>query len=381
MSSRIILVGKRKGAIAAAKRCGWEPIVIDVKARHEQSHLAFGGGSDWAVEHVRELFPEGESMAPIGVTAVTTGSVIAAAAIRQYFGLPGIGLEAAMRCHDKLVMKKAIVAAGLPCAPWVETNEYTIASELIDLLGLPLVLKMPISSGGRGVWICQDEEQVERCLLSGLLAEGFVTGTEMSVETFRADGNTIFRNFTHYLKPRWANIVPADLAQDDVRQVNDLAEKVHQALGISSGISHMEVFLTEHGPVFGEIAARPPGGYLMDLIPRAYDFDPWEVLLRLSVGEVLPIPRVHVRYAGVWLIHPEEGVVSRIEGLDQARAIPNVTHASCKLRVGDTVGGRIGSGESKGYVLAEARSLSACSHALQRAVEAIQVDVTAEARS
>ena len=39
----------------------------------------------------------------------------------------------------------------------------------------------------------------------------------------------------------------------------------------------MEVFLGEEGPVFGEIAARPPGGYLMDLIPRAYGFDPWEV--------------------------------------------------------------------------------------------------------
>jgi len=137
---QIILVGKRKGAISAAKRCGWDPIVIDVKARREQSHLAYGGGSDWTVDYVRELFPEGGQITPLGVAAVTTGSVVAAAAIRQYYGLPGIGSDVAMRCHDKLVMKKAIVATGLPCAPWVETNENTTASELIDLLGLPLVL-------------------------------------------------------------------------------------------------------------------------------------------------------------------------------------------------------------------------------------------------
>ena len=165
IQGRIILVGNRKGAVAAAKRCGWDPIVIDVKARREQSHLAFGGGSDWAVDYVRELWPEGDDIAPLGVVAVTTGSVVAAAAIRQYFGLAGIGPEVAMRCHDKLVMKKAIVAAGLPCAPWLETNEATTASGLIDLLGLPLVLKMPISSGGRGVWICRDSESVEDHLL------------------------------------------------------------------------------------------------------------------------------------------------------------------------------------------------------------------------
>ena len=372
IQGRIILVGNRKGAVAAAKRCGWDPIVIDVKARREQSHLAFGGGSDWAVDCVRELFPEGE-LAPLGVVAVTTGSVVAAAAIRQHFGLAGIGPEVAMRCHDKLVMKKAIAAAGLPCAPWLETNEATKASELIDVLGLPLVLKMPISSGGRGVWICHDSKSVEDYLSPGLLAEGFVRGAEMSVETFRSGGKTIFRNFTHYLKPRWANVLPADLDQDDAQQVHDLAEKVHQALGISSGISHMEVFLGEEGPVFGEIAARPPGGYLMDLIPRAYGFDPWEVLLRLSVGEIPPVAQAPVRYAGVWLIHPGEGVVSRIDGLEQARAIAHVRHASCKLRAGDAVTRRIGSGESKGYVLAEAPSLEACANALKQAVTVIKM--------
>jgi glutathione synthase/RimK-type ligase-like ATP-grasp enzyme len=173
---QIILVGNRKGAVAAAKRCGWDPMVIDVKARREQSHLAFGGSSDWALDHVRKWRSEGDDIGPLGVVAVTTGSVVAAAAIRQYFGLPGIGPDVAMRCHDKLVMKKAIVAAGLPCAPWMETNEVTTASELIDVLGLPLVLKMPISSGGRGVWICRDFKSVEDHLLPGLLAEGFVRG-------------------------------------------------------------------------------------------------------------------------------------------------------------------------------------------------------------
>ena len=77
-----ILAGNRKGAVAAAKRCGWDPMVIDVKARREQSHLAFGGSSDWALDHVRKWRSEGDDIGPLGVVAVTTGSVVAAAAIR-----------------------------------------------------------------------------------------------------------------------------------------------------------------------------------------------------------------------------------------------------------------------------------------------------------
>ncbi|MCP5538237.1 MAG: ATP-grasp domain-containing protein [Akkermansiaceae bacterium] len=377
VQDRIVLVGRRKGAIVAARRCGYEPVVIDVKSRIEQSRLAFGGAADWALERVREMFPEGHGRPPIGVAAVTTGSVVAAAAIRQYFRLPGIAPEVAMRCHDKLVMKKAIAAAGLPCAPWVEAGEQTSAAELIDLLGLPVVLKMPISSGGRGVWICHDQDELASRLKPGLLVEGFVRGTELSVETYRANDVTIFRNLTNYLKPRWANIVPNDLPGEDARQVDSLAEKVHHALGLGDGISHMEVFLGGDGPVFGEIAARPPGGYIMDLMARAYDFDPWEALLRLAVAETPRMPRSHKRFAGMWLLHPEPGVVSRVNGLDEALAIPGVVHASCKLCAGDVVGERIGSGDSKGYVLAEAATLPACAEALEQAVGTVRVSYQA----
>jgi formate-dependent phosphoribosylglycinamide formyltransferase (GAR transformylase) len=369
---KIILVGKRKGAIAAARRCGWEPVMIDVKARMEQSHLAFGGAAVWAVDYARTLFPDDE-MKPVAVAAVTTGSVVAAAAIRSHFGLPGIGPDVAMRCHDKLVMKKAITEAGIPCAPWVETDEQTTADELIDLLGLPLVVKMPISSGGRGVWICHSLEEVTLHLRPGYLAEGFVAGTEMSVETFRASDVTIFQNFTHYLKPQWASIVPAALDTSDAKLVNDLAEKVHQALGISSGMSHMEVFLGENGPVFGEIAARPPGGYLMKLMSRAYEFDPWELLLRLSAGEIPAIKQEAKRYAGVWLIHPGEGKVSGIEGIDEVLAMTHVVEASCKLLHGDVITDRAGSGDSKGYILAEADTLKECADTLRHAVDTINI--------
>lgn len=375
---RILLVGRRKGAIAAARRCGWEPSTIDVAPRGEQTPGAFGGSTRLAVDQALKLFPDEP---PVGVVAVATGAAVAAAAIRSHFGLPGISQETALRCHDKLIMKKAIAEAGIPCSRWVEILPNTSPADLIDELGLPLLLKMPISSGSRGVWVCDSEREVRNHFRPGLLAESFVTGAEMSVETFRAAGGTVFRNHTRYLKPRWANVLPADLNPADRRLVDGLSERVHGALGIDSGMTHMEIFLSENGPVFGEIAARPPGGYLMELIRRAYGCDPWEILLRLAVEERPSIPDRASLFAGVWLIHPGAGEVREVNGLERIRAMKGVVDASCNLHPGDIVGERIGSGESKGRILVEGASHQSCVASLEEAAKALRISIDARVGS
>ncbi|MFT5407343.1 MAG: biotin carboxylase, partial [Verrucomicrobiales bacterium] len=314
---------------------------------------------------------------PIGVAAVATGAVCAAAAVREYLGLPGITPDTALRCHDKLAMKKAIAAAGIPCAPWREITTETSADELVATLGLPLVLKMPISSGGRGVWICKTAQEVAAKLRPGLLAEGFVCGTEMSIETLRHDGTTIFRNPTRYLKPRWANVVPAVLDTPQLDDIDALNERVHTAIGISDGISHMEIFLTPDGPVFGEIAARPPGGYIMELIRRAYGFNPWTSVLSLAVGKrPVALPDHAGKTAGVWLIHPTAGQISEVLGLDKALSAPEIISVSCRLRPGDVVPNRVGSGDSKGKIIAEAPDHRSCVAALEHAADTIQILLT-----
>jgi biotin carboxylase len=366
-SRSIILVGRRKGAIAAAKKMGLRPVTIDVKARNEQSPRAYGGTVSWAVEEARSI----EN--PSAVTAVTTGSVIAAAAIRAHFDLPGISVEAALRCHDKLVMKKAFTAAGIPCAPWFETTHFTTVTELVDQLKLPLLFKVPISSGGRGVVLCRTVQEVARNLHPGLLAEGFVEGIEMSVETFRLAGETLFRNHTTYHMPGWSNIVPANLDSSLAKEIDRLSDRLHAALGISEEMTHMEIFLTKSGPVVGEIAARPPGGYLMTLLNSAYQIDSWEFLLRLSLGEKPIVPGKHHFFAGVSLIHPGEGTVSFVDGLEEVTKLPDVTRVTCHLQPGDVVSKRGGSGDSKGAIFVESETRRTCAEALSRASELLKI--------
>lgn len=369
----IILIGRRNGAVAAARKLGLKPVTIDVLARREQSSIAYGGTVQWALE---QAILACKKSPPLAVVAVATGSVMAAAAIREHFQLPGISPTIALRCHDKLVMKKAINASAIPCAPWQETTAESTPEDLAQLLGLPLVLKLPISSGGRGVWICENLLKISQHLRPGLLAEGFIKGTEMSIETFRANGNTIFQNHSSYLVQRVSNVIPAALTPADKRSIEKISEQVHRCLGIESGISHMEVFLTRDGPVFGEIAARPPGGYIMELMRRAYGFDPWEALLSIALGQCPDLPKIATSHAGVWLLHPGEGTVDHISGLDSARSLPGITDIICPLQPGEHINARIGSGESVGRILARTSSYESCVASLQAASRELRISVS-----
>ncbi|YCM44465.1 ATP-grasp domain-containing protein [Verrucomicrobiaceae bacterium 227] len=369
----LILIGRRKGALSAARKLGFKPVTIDVQARHEQSSIAFGGTAQWALEQAIQACQE---TPPIAVVAVATGAVMAAAAIREHFHLPGISTATAQRCHDKLVMKKAIEASGIPSAPWLETTANSTAEGLVHKLGLPLVLKLPISSGGRGVWICKSVPEISQHLRPGLLAEGFVEGLEMSVETFRINGRSVFQNPTAYLVPRIANVLPAALSTRELESIRKLSQQVHDCLEISSGISHMEIFLTPDGPVFGEIAARPPGGYLMELMHRAYQFDPWETLLQIALGKDPHFPKCASHHAGVWLLHPGQGTVEKVTGLESARTLPGIIDIICNLQPGEHLNERVGSGESVGRIFAGGSSYHSCATSLKAASHELTISVS-----
>lgn len=368
----ILLVGQRQSAIDAARALGCSVSVQEVASRDEQASAAFGGNVADAVKDARKGY---HNKLPSAVVAVAEGAVPSAAAIREKFGLDGIDRESALLCHDKLHMKKAIVAAGIPCAPWLETTVDTRPEDIVERLGLPAVLKLPVSSGGRGVSVCADLQEIARNLRSGMLAEAFTTGPEMSVETLLQDDRVLFRNHTRYLVPHWANIVPADTSDDVRAEIDALADRVHDALGIGDGITHMEIFLTPEGPVFGEIAARPPGGRLMELISRAYDFDIWQAVLRIALGETPDLPDRAEHFAGAWFLYPGAGVVTKISGLGEARKIPHVARLNCRAKPNRHYGERLGTGQTAGEIIVVTDTMDECEKRLREAHDTISIEV------
>ena len=96
-----------------------------------------------------------------------------------------------------------------------------------------------------------------------------------------------------------------------------MGEEVLAALGFQTGFTHMEWFRTPSGEaVFGEIAARPPGAHLVDLMNYACDIDVFtgwaEATCHGSFSQ-----RVERKYNAAWIYKRArgQGRIQRIEGL------------------------------------------------------------------
>lgn len=107
------------------------------------------------------------------------------------------------------------------------------------------------------------------------LAESHLPGREFSCEAFIHKGKIRFLNITEYVKLGYSNFIPEGNYLESKR---DLIEKHVQKLvdifGIEYGMIHPEWFLTENDEMnFGETACRIPGGHILELCSKSYEFD------------------------------------------------------------------------------------------------------------
>jgi biotin carboxylase len=312
---------------------------------------------------------------PIAVVALTEAAVLPAALLRAELGVDGMDVATALRCTDKLAMKTAIRAAGLPCADFLACEPGLSPRALVDALGLPLVLKPRTGSGGRGQRLVRAERELESPVPAAYLAERFVEGVELSSEALLVQGALCFENATEYLRVREANVVPAPLPADVAAQIAALQRRALGALGVTEGIAHTEIFLSSAGPVFGELAVRPPGGHIMRLIELAYGFDPWQAWLRLQLGEQPELPRAATRTAGAWVLHEGAGRVRALPDLDAVRRMPGVELVNVRVSAGSRVGPRLGSGDEIGHLIVVGRNRDEVAERLLAARAALRFEM------
>jgi len=382
----LIVVGGRDAAVRAAHAAGHHVVLVSDRKplRRHKEQLAGFVELDFATDDSRAWSPQfrelerlvaGAGRSIDGVLAATERAVLPAAHLRKALALPGNSPECAVLCRNKLAMKESIRGAKLPCADFAPITKRTTAVSLIARLGLPMVIKPADSSGARGVTLAKRQRDVERHLTPGTIAESFVHGLEMSVESFVSEGEVVFTNVTEYLLPLWANVVPATLSPDTLATILDLNRAVIATLALRRGMTHMELFVTADGPVFSEIAARPPGGYLMELLQRSYGFDPWQTAIDVELGKPVQLPPHARRYSGMWLLHPGSGTVRRVSGLRSCHGLRGITEVSCRVAPGDTLRHRAGSGESAAYFLAEGDTRGEVVKALEKARRTLMIEL------
>jgi hypothetical protein len=286
---------------------------------------------------------------PTHVIAGTEAAVFPAAILRRIFNARRSSETLLTRCTDKMAMKQYLSKHEIPMGGFVIHQKGLTAEEVVNELGLPVVVKDRKNSGGRNVEIAKTLEELHPLLAPQRLYEQFLDAPEGSIESFVEKGEIIFSSITEYHTKKVANIVPAGYSFDEIGRIKSLNMKVIKTMNIKWGLTHLEYYRKPNGLLFGEIALRPPGGYIMELIKCAYDFDPWDIFVRLELGlQIDSFSANPTGVCGTMLLHPGAGVVSKVAKPTKID-YPTLSKVSIKVKIGDSVTPRYGVGEDVGH--------------------------------
>jgi len=304
----------------------------------------------------------GESFTSVRYTHVIAGSeaaVYPAAVARRVLGARLSPASTALRCRDKLAMKEYLSGYKIPMTAFMAETSARSPAEAFARLGTPLVRKHRKSSGGRGLELFHREQDLVLRRDGRNILEHYVSAPEASIESFVNGGQICFVNTTRYLEKSHVNFVPSALDESLLESIQALNRRVIKALKINWGITHLEVYLADSGLLFGEIALRPPGGYIMNAMQHAYAFNPWAAMVAIELDEHFDFPDSITAYCGVEIFHPGSGQVAAIRGEELVRQHAATREFRLKIRPGDSVSLRESAGQDIGYLLYSCDSAAA----------------------
>lgn len=355
-------------------------------------YLTLGDGMDAAELKQGALKLQGYVKEPISkIFGAVEQIQVPMAQVREELGISGMGVEASMNFRDKARMKSILQQKGLPCARYATALSEEEVWAFAKSSGFPLVLKPPAGAGAISTFRADTEEQLRAQLLelkpspqNALLLEEFVLGDEHSFETITVDGKHIWHSLTHYYPTplevlrnpwiQWCVLLPREIDDSKYDDIRRAAFSTLDALGMDTGISHLEWFRRADGSLaISEVAARPPGAQFTTLVGYAHEIDFWYAWARVMVYGLFDPPQKRRFAAGIAYLRGQgKGNIQSIGGLAQVES--EIGHLIVESKLPVIGQERSSSYEGDGYFIVRHENTEVVRQALNRIVSTVRVE-------
>ena len=316
---------------------------------------------------------------------------VAIAEAREALGVRGLSVETTKHFRDKAAMKDVLRAAGVPCARHAQVASVEEALAAARRMGYPLVVKPPAGAGAVGTFRVEHDDQLRAALAAAppsaerpSLLEEFIVGTEHSLETISIDGRAVWHSLTHYAPTpldvvrhpwiQWCVLLPREVDDPRYDDIKAAAAKGLQALGMGTGLTHMEWFRRRDGSVaIGEVGARPPGAQITTMVSRANDIDFVQAWTRVMIDGAFDAPVRKYAVGTAYLRGQGQGQVRAVHGIEAvAREIGGLV---CDYRLPWVGQHPTGSYEGEGYIIVRHPETAVVEQALAQIVSRIRVEL------
>jgi hypothetical protein len=312
---------------------------------------------------------------------------------REKLGIEGMGAEVARRFRDKDRMKEVLRDAGVPVARSALATSADDLRKFARTVGYPIVVKPVAGLGARATFRIASDAQLEGMLSMGMKptaqkpaqAEEFVRGREHTCETVTIAGKPVWRSGTRYypgplevLENPWIQycvLLPLEADDPTWTDFHPHNGAALEALGIGTGLSHMEWFLRDDGSmVVSEVGARPPGVHIMPMMSLAHEVDmiaAWAELMTFDRFDARP--RRWATGAAFFRGQGSGDRVVALHGWDEAmREIGGAVAEVQKPRIGQP---KAEGYEGEGWAIVKSATTDGARHALFRLVSTVRVEL------
>lgn len=300
-----------------------------------------------------------------GVVTCGADIELAVATIAETLELPGIPVQVAMNCNNKIRMRKKLDEMGLGDTKWAKVESVDEAVSAAQRIGYPCFLKPADNCGSRGCKRINSAEDilnwwgetVKFSLNAGqcALLEEYQDGSRQTIEMIVYEDKIHLVSIidTHYIYeepekypfgnwPVETGLNTTDLSRDMQDRLFAHASQVVKAMGVAFGPVKVDTTISTKGIQTVELTARLSGGFHCQFAtPLAYGTDEISAVAKMAIGEGMDLDLIRHKYdraAVVQAKFPRPGRIVSIQGVKEAKSLPGIKEVILMRVIGDGVG-------------------------------------------
>ena len=304
--------------------------------------------------------------------------------------LHSISYETAVKATDKYDMIRAFKEHGVP-SPW-----FFVADSMEELrvhegeVTFPCIIKPTDNAGSHGVAkVYSFQELLDRyeyahsCSRHGkVIVEEFLDGPEVSVEVMVVHGNVHILQITDKMTTEAPHFVemghtqPSRLPDETQEAIRRVTVAACKAIGIDKGPAHVEMKVTQRGPVMIELGARMGGDNITThLVPLSTGVDMVGSTIKVALGEEPDIEPTLNCGSAIRYFEVPFGTITAIENVEAARGVTGVKQITFTKEIGEESTPIHCSNDRIGFVIAQGATAEEAVKACEEAMSLIHVEV------
>lgn len=375
-------------AIQKAKEMGLHVAVVDFNPKAigipyaDKYYNASTMDEDAVLDAAEDFRPDGI------MTLATDMPMRGVAKTSDILHLHSISYETAVKATDKHDMIKAFKEHGVP-SPWffaVDSLDQLKAYE--SDVSFPCIIKPTDNAGSHGVAkvfsfqeLLKTYEYAHASSRHGqVIVEEYLDGPEVSVEVMVVNGDVHILQITDKITTGAPHFVemghtqPSRLPSETQDAIRQVAIAACEAVGIDKGPAHVEMKVTNRGPVMIELGARMGGDNITThLVPLSTGIDMVRSTIEVALGNIPVIePTLHcgsaIRYFDVPF-----GVIKSIENEEEAKLVPGVKSIIFTKKAGERSIPITCSNDRIGFVIAQGSTAEEAVKACEEAIKCVHV--------